>query len=89
MAQFKLTPREVEVLYWVAHGRSMNDIGRRMGITISTVKNHLQNIYGKLNVYDRTSAVVKALKLGDLQLEDLQVDQPPWVVGRVLCTTRA
>ncbi|SFS89840.1 response regulator transcription factor [Saccharopolyspora flava] len=56
-----LTKREKEVLDHLARGRSNRQIGRALGISERTVKNHLRNIFTKLGVGDRTSAVVKAL----------------------------
>lgn len=56
-----LTKREKEVLDHLARGCSNRQIARSLGITEPTVKNHLRNIFTKLGVGDRTSAVVKAL----------------------------
>lgn len=57
-----LTPREIEVLQWVAVGDSNREIGRRLHISEATVKTHLLHIYGKLGVNDRTAAVTAALE---------------------------
>lgn len=51
-----LTEREVEVLRLVAHGRTNRDIADRLLISEATVKRHLSNIFGKLEVTDRESA---------------------------------
>lgn len=59
-----LTRREVEVLGAVADGLSNGEIGRRLVITEATVKTHLLRVFAKLDVSDRTHAVVKALELG-------------------------
>lgn len=56
-----LTKREKEVLDHLARGCSNRQIARSLGISERTVKNHLRNIFTKLGVSDRTSAVVKAL----------------------------
>ncbi|MGW3468945.1 helix-turn-helix domain-containing protein [Saccharopolyspora sp. NPDC000995] len=56
-----LTKREREVLDQLVRGRSNREIARSLGISERTVKNHLRNIFTKLGVGDRTSAVVKAL----------------------------
>lgn len=56
-----LTKREKEVLDQLARGYSNRQIARSLGISERTVKNHLRNIFTKLGVGDRTSAVVKAL----------------------------
>lgn len=63
-----LSAREVEVLEHVARGQTNQCIGRGMGISDQTVKNHLTSIYWKLGVPDRTAAVVMALRQGLLHL---------------------
>ena len=55
-AEVRLSPREGEVLSWVAHGYSNKEIGARLGISIHTVGVHLTNIYNKLQVRSRTEA---------------------------------
>ena len=57
----RLTRREREVLDQLVHGRSNRQIATSLGISERTVKNHLRNMFTKLGVTDRTSAVVKAL----------------------------
>jgi LuxR family maltose regulon positive regulatory protein len=59
-----LSERELEVLQWLAAGVSNREIGRRLYITESTVKTHVYNIFGKLNVCNRTQAALQARKLG-------------------------
>jgi ATP/maltotriose-dependent transcriptional regulator MalT len=59
-----LSEREWEVLRWVASGASNREIGRRLYITESTVKRHIYNIFGKLQVRNRTQAALQARKLG-------------------------
>lgn len=59
-----LSERELEVLNWLAAGASNREIGRRLTITESTVKRHVYNIFGKLNVRNRTQAALHARKLG-------------------------
>ena len=54
-----LTPREAEVLLWVAQGKSNSEIGSILGSAESTVKKHLENVYEKLGVRNRTAAVAK------------------------------
>ncbi|QFU90973.1 response regulator transcription factor [Amycolatopsis sp. YIM 10] len=61
-APVTLTPREVDVLQAVADGLSNPDIGARLFITEATVKTHLLRIFAKLDVNDRTAAVVAALR---------------------------
>ncbi|WP_067541145.1 response regulator [Nocardia crassostreae] len=59
-----LTPREIEVLQAVAAGLSNPDIGKRLTIAEATVKTHLLRIFAKLDVSDRTHAVVVAMDRG-------------------------
>lgn len=59
-----LTNREVQVLRHVALGLSNKEIGRSLGISIETVKEHVQNILRKITVTDRTQAAVWAVRKG-------------------------
>lgn len=59
-----LTQREVEILQHVAGGLANKEIARALGISERTVKNHLSNIMGKLQVNSRTQAAVYALRSG-------------------------
>ena len=52
-----LTPRELEVLTLMSHGRSNNEIARELHIAPRTTKVHVQNILGKLGATNRTEAV--------------------------------
>ncbi|OXS54386.1 LuxR family two component transcriptional regulator [Bacillus sp. V-88] len=59
-----LTRRECEVLQLLADGKSNRGIGEGLYISEKTVKNHVSNILQKMNVNDRTQAVVTAIKNG-------------------------
>jgi len=59
-----LSEREIEVLGLIAAGCSNAEIAARLYITIGTVKTHINNIYGKLEVESRTQAVAKARGIG-------------------------
>ncbi|MFF0448744.1 response regulator [Streptomyces sp. NPDC004609] len=63
-APIPLTAREAEVLGGVADGLSNAEIGRRLVIAEATVKTHLLRVFAKLDVSDRTHAVVVALERG-------------------------
>jgi DNA-binding NarL/FixJ family response regulator len=63
-----LTPREIEVLGFVAEGLSNKEIAKRLGTADGTTKMHVQNILGKLDASDRTHAVMIAIKRGILRL---------------------
>lgn len=57
-----LTSRELEVLIQVANGMYNKEIAASLNISERTVKNHLSNIFRKIDVYDRTQAAVFAIK---------------------------
>jgi DNA-binding NarL/FixJ family response regulator len=57
-----VTPREGEIMDELTRGSTYKEIGRSLGISGATVKNHLSSIYEKLRVRSRTEAVVKWLK---------------------------
>ena len=59
-----LTKRECEVLQLLTDGKSNRSIGEALFISEKTVKNHVSNILQKMNVNDRTQAVVVAIKNG-------------------------
>ncbi len=61
-----LSKRELEVLNLIAEGLSNRKIAARLVISLSTVKGHTTNIYGKLDVNNRTQAAAKARLLGIL-----------------------
>ena len=63
-----LSAREREVLDLIVHGRSNKEIASQLGITESTVKCHVSVILMRLNVNDRTQAVVTALQRGLIHL---------------------
>ncbi|WP_436800658.1 response regulator [Streptomyces syringium] len=63
-APVALTSRERDVLNAVADGLSNADIGKRLAIAEATVKTHLLRVFAKLDVSDRTHAVVTALERG-------------------------
>ena len=64
-----LSAREIEVLDLAARGNSNKIIGRKLGISDQTVKNHVSAILRKLEVNDRTEAVVYALKNGWIRID--------------------
>jgi two-component system, NarL family, nitrate/nitrite response regulator NarL len=59
-----LTPREVEVLQWLAAGLPNKLIAERLEISEHTVRFHLNAIFGKLDAHTRTEAVSRAVRLG-------------------------
>jgi DNA-binding NarL/FixJ family response regulator len=69
-----LTPREIEILDYVAQGNSNKEIAYQLHISDQTVKNHITSILRKLAVNDRTQAVIFALRHGWIKLDE--PDQP-------------
>ena len=58
----QLTGREVEVLRMLAEGDNTKEIAVRMGIQVSTVRNHIQKTLEKLGVHTRLEAVLVGIK---------------------------
>ncbi len=63
-----LTPREIEVLRWIAGGNANKEIAAQLSVTEETVKGHVKNILAKLAANDRTHAVTIGLKRGIIEL---------------------
>ena len=59
--QFGLTERESEVLLWLARGKSNQDIGQILTMSPRTVNKHLEQVFRKLGVENRTSAAAVSL----------------------------
>lgn len=65
----ELTPRELEVLRLIAQGLRNREIAERLVISKRTVGNHISNIFNKLQVNDRSQAIIRALKGGLVEQE--------------------
>ncbi len=63
-----LTPREIEILRYIAQGFLNKQIAAELGISEQTIKNHVTSILRKLNANARTEAVVVAIKQGLIKL---------------------
>jgi LuxR family quorum sensing-dependent transcriptional regulator len=63
-----LTPREIEVLRWVADGKSAREIGETLHIAKRTVDAHVQSGVRKLGASNRTHAVTLALRDGIIKI---------------------
>ena len=63
----ELTPREAEVLGWIAEGKTNAEIGRLLFISPHTVRTHIENIFEKLDVHTRTAAACYARPSRDVQ----------------------
>jgi len=71
----ELTPREKEILYWLAQGLSNNEVASRMVLSEKTVKNHVSHMLKKLDLRDRTQAAIMAWKVGFAQLSPDTLEQ--------------
>jgi DNA-binding NarL/FixJ family response regulator len=67
-----LTERELEVIRALARGKSDRQIANALGISEKTVRNHTSNIYRKLHIFDRTQAVIYAIREGVIDVEELE-----------------
>lgn len=69
----QLTARELDVLKLLAGGRSNREVGKELGLTEQTVKGYLKSIAVKMDVPDRTAAVVMAAQRGLIEVEEIRV----------------
>lgn len=58
-----LTPREAEILFWVAHGKTNAEIGIILEMAENTVKKHVYNVLPKLGVETRIAAALQAMEV--------------------------
>lgn len=65
----KLTPRESEILQYVAKGFSFTEVAKLIGVSPHTVTHHIKNIYKKLAVCSRAEAVYEAMQLGLVRMD--------------------
>jgi NarL family two-component system response regulator LiaR len=68
----QLTAREMEILKWAARGLSNKEMSEKLFISLRTVKAHMTNIFNKLGCSSRTDAIIKGLKQGYIDLDDMQ-----------------
>jgi DNA-binding NarL/FixJ family response regulator len=60
----ELTERESQVLALIAHGRTNTEIAEQLVLSLKTVRNHVSNIFSKLQVADRAQAILRAREAG-------------------------
>jgi DNA-binding NarL/FixJ family response regulator len=63
-----LTAREVEILKLIASGSANKQIAYKLAISEKTVRNHISHLYEKLHIYDRSQAVLYAVRKGLIQI---------------------
>lgn len=69
--RMSITPKQQEVLFYLARGYQNKEIAYRMELSVSTIKLHLTGLYLRLNVKNRIEALITAQKLGLLKTENL------------------
>lgn len=67
-AHTPLTPREREIMQWVAVGKSDDEIGALLSIGAATVTTHVESAKRKLDAFRRTYAVVQAIRFGEISI---------------------
>ncbi len=65
----ELTPTETNVLRMIVGGMSNKEIAFALDVSENTIKSHIQNIFGKIGVSDRTSAATTAIKRGLVRVD--------------------
>ncbi len=68
-----MSPREIEILRWIARGKSTPVIAEILGISRHTVDTLMRRIFEKLSVHDRTAAAVKGLQMGLLEVRGEEI----------------
>lgn len=68
----QLTTREMEILKWASRGLSNKEMSEKLYISLRTVKAHMTNIFNKLGCSSRTDAIIKGLKQGYINLDEIQ-----------------
>ena len=69
MDYIALTEREQNVVNYLAQGLNNDEISKLLNISVHTTKAHLESIYEKFEVHNRVQAVIKAIKLGIIELD--------------------
>ncbi|MDQ6662665.1 MAG: response regulator transcription factor [Chloroflexota bacterium] len=67
----QLTSRETEMILLMARGMLAKEIAHTLAISEKTVRNHISNIYRKLDIYDRVQLVIYAVKNGIVNISDI------------------
>ena len=66
LAPAALTSRETEVLRLLAQGNTLAEVGTALALSVNTIKTHVKNVYGRLDVRSRLAAVDAARRMGIL-----------------------
>lgn len=73
MQSIKLSKKQLKILKLLAEGKTERAVAVRMKLSINTIKYHKKVLYRKLKVNCMNTALVKALKMGLISLEELSV----------------
>ena len=71
-----LTEREMNVLILLSYGLTNKEISEKLHISVHTTKAHLESIYDKLDVTNRLQAVVRAVFMGIIDINDILAKRP-------------
>ena len=63
-AEYDLTPHEMRILKLLVDGHGYRTAAEELGVSVNTVRFHIKQIYGKLQVHSKSEAVSKALRSG-------------------------
>lgn len=66
------TPRQIQILELIARGNGNREVALELGISLQTVRNNLSDVFTKLQVSNRTGAVVAAHRRGYINLRAVQ-----------------
>jgi DNA-binding CsgD family transcriptional regulator len=88
LASLSLTHREAEVLLWISRGKSNHDISVILGAKTGTIRKHVEHIFAKLSVENRTTAAVMAIETlrSDTSAPKSHATQPWAAIGGMIVT---
>jgi DNA-binding CsgD family transcriptional regulator len=76
LGSLNLTPREAEVLSWVAQGKTNREVGLILTSSARTVQKHLEHVFQKLGVESRTAAILRAWQCAGAAIEGSRAIRP-------------
>lgn len=71
-----LTEREMNVIILLSYGLTNKQISEKLHISVHTTKAHLESIYDKLDVTNRLQAVVRAVYIGIIDINEILIKRP-------------
>ena len=70
------TPRQLELMAYIAEGRSRKEVAHLLGISLQTIKNHMSDLYERLNADDCCHAFAILVQRGHLSIEPYSAEDP-------------